>query len=320
MHGVYYNLYDPEVSEGQCLGEWSLVNRKPRAESVVCFTECDFVVLSYETYQRTVGATRMNSLHRTKALNILRSKDSSKRTAEDNSIIEKVLERNDFFLQIDPRMRFEICKRMRYVRLEPGDILFSQGDDADAFFVILAGNVGVYLDKNDGGEAMHIAVLAEGGSFGERALDMDSTRTATIRAIGVCELAKVARADYKRVVMSHRVDAIRRERLIEILKNKESRTAQDLSLLLDVVRSNKLFSTLTEFAQKEICRNMTYSFVKRDRLLLKEGDPSNHYYMILRGCVGVLEGGGCERGLSSDSHSVMPYNVRPALPLCVFSW
>ena len=89
--------------------------------------------------------------------------------------------------------------------------------------------------------------------------------------------------------MSHRVDAIRRERLIEILKNKGSRTAQDISLLMDVVGQNKLFATLTEYAQKEICKNMTYLFVKRDRILLREGDESNHYYMILRGCVGVYK-------------------------------
>ena len=43
-----------------------------------------------------------------------------------------------------------------------------------------------------GNDPMHIAVIAEGGSFGERALDTDSNRTATIKSVGVCELAKVA--------------------------------------------------------------------------------------------------------------------------------
>ena len=165
----------------------------------------------------------MNSLNRIKALNILRTIEGEQRSEEDNVIIEKVLERNEFFLQIDPRMRREVCKRMRYVRLEPDDVLFNQGDEADAFYVILEGSVGVYLDKNDGNPPMHIAAIAEGGSFGERALDTDSNRTATIKAVGVCELAKVTKSDYKRVVVSHRVDAVRRERLIEILKNRNNR-------------------------------------------------------------------------------------------------
>ena len=53
-----------------------------------------------------------------------------------------------------------------------------QGDNADCMFILLNGEVGVYVGYDD----TCVAVLKDNKVFGERALEHDDKRTATIIA------------------------------------------------------------------------------------------------------------------------------------------
>ena len=68
------------------------------------------------------------------------------------------------------------------VDYEDGTIVFSEGDAGTDFYLILAGNAGVY--RTVGGTAELLVRLSEGQGFGELALLRDEPRAATVRAEG----------------------------------------------------------------------------------------------------------------------------------------
>lgn len=69
-----------------------------------------------------------------------------------------------------------LARALREVKARQGDVLFRQGDAADAFYVVASGSVGVVKDGQP------IAKLLPGEFFGETALLFTDERTATIAA------------------------------------------------------------------------------------------------------------------------------------------
>lgn len=75
-------------------------------------------------------------------------------------------------------------QRMSY---EAGDVIFQQGDPAEAIYVILDGIVDVIRESDSG--RVRLAQIDEGHMFGETGVLCDSPRSATIEAASpVCVL------------------------------------------------------------------------------------------------------------------------------------
>jgi CRP-like cAMP-binding protein len=90
-------------------------------------------------------------------------------------------------LQEMPLFRNVDLKRLRVVAMmgesrtyRAGERLFEQGDEGDAAFIIINGEVDV-LVQVDGGE-QSVAVLGKGEIFGELAVICDQTRSSAIAA------------------------------------------------------------------------------------------------------------------------------------------
>jgi putative ABC transport system ATP-binding protein len=73
------------------------------------------------------------------------------------------------------------------VRLTDGECLFRQGDPSDLVYVVNSGEMELFRELADGGEEP-IAILAEGGYFGELGPMLNLPRSATARAVGGCTL------------------------------------------------------------------------------------------------------------------------------------
>jgi CRP-like cAMP-binding protein len=69
-------------------------------------------------------------------------------------------------------------------------VIVSKGDNAEEMFFIVSGRVEVELPQNP-------VILGEGDYFGEIALITGGSRTATVRAIGACELLQLDRHDFR---------------------------------------------------------------------------------------------------------------------------
>jgi len=62
-----------------------------------------------------------------------------------------------------------------------GDLIFKEGDDGDAAFIVQLGSVGIFKDVE--GEEVHLATMTEGELFGEMAIIDGSQRMAHARVL-----------------------------------------------------------------------------------------------------------------------------------------
>jgi CRP-like cAMP-binding protein len=77
------------------------------------------------------------------------------------------------------------------VSFPPGEILFHQGDDSDAAYVILKGRADVNL--NTGDQQITVASIGDGSFVGEMGIISDTPRTATIEATEEIEALRITR-------------------------------------------------------------------------------------------------------------------------------
>ncbi len=76
-----------------------------------------------------------------------------------------------------------------------GSPIIRESEAGDLFFVILRGEVKVFVDSPDGREVV-LSHLQTGDFFGEMALLEGETRSASVEALTDCELAVLARAEF----------------------------------------------------------------------------------------------------------------------------
>ena len=84
------------------------------------------------------------------------------------------------FNGLDPRRLKLIAFTSDRLNYGPGDVLFRQGDDSDAAFVILDGQADVMIDTPAG--PIKVAVLGPNSLVGEMGVMTNSPRSATIVA------------------------------------------------------------------------------------------------------------------------------------------
>lgn len=68
------------------------------------------------------------------------------------------------------------------IGLRRGDVLFSEGDEPDALYVVTGGRIAIANRSIDGRESV-VALMEPGDLFGEMGLFLDSGRTAEARAL-----------------------------------------------------------------------------------------------------------------------------------------
>jgi CRP-like cAMP-binding protein/Fe-S-cluster-containing hydrogenase component 2 len=84
--------------------------------------------------------------------------------------------------------------RVELIRYAPGQVICTEGDPADAFYLIRIGFVRVSQMHN--GEEMVLAYLPRGGYFGEMGLLRDVPRTATCTALDHVEVVRILAPDF----------------------------------------------------------------------------------------------------------------------------
>ena len=77
---------------------------------------------------------------------------------------------------------------------ESGEVVFREGDDANAMFVVVGGEMEV-LKKSKRGTESRVALLGPGDWFGEMSIVDIQPRSATVRALAPSRLLRVSAAD-----------------------------------------------------------------------------------------------------------------------------
>ncbi|KAL3272598.1 hypothetical protein HHI36_014068 [Cryptolaemus montrouzieri] len=130
---------------------------------------------------------------------------------------QKLVENVELFKDMPTSAIKRIAVRLKPEILLPNDVIIQAGHEGSSMYFIIAGIVAVYTIH--GKEIVH---LTDGANFGEIALLMNETRTASIVAADFCELFKLNRKDFQEAIepfpeLKERMIQIARERYTTIL-------------------------------------------------------------------------------------------------------
>jgi CRP/FNR family cyclic AMP-dependent transcriptional regulator len=140
-------------------------------------------------------------------------------------------------------------------------LIFSQGDAADAMFYVEAGNVKLTVLSKRGKKAV-IAIFRQGDFFGEGCLGATSLRVSTATAVQLSTIVRVEKAIIVRIVhedpvfarlfIAHllsRVARIEGDLLDQLLNSSEKRLARTLLLLAGLGTQSRPYSANLKVSQ-----------------------------------------------------------------------
>jgi len=88
-----------------------------------------------------------------------------------------------------------IVREIRWITLAPGDVLFEQGDEADAAYLLIAGRLHLSGRDKDGATSLDLEI-GRGEIIGEMGIIEDAPRNAGARAIRETTLALISRESF----------------------------------------------------------------------------------------------------------------------------
>jgi CRP/FNR family transcriptional regulator, cyclic AMP receptor protein len=150
------------------------------------------------------------------------------------------------FRHLTPMQVGSIGDHAEFKSIEKGEIILREGDIADSFYVIVAGQVKVYLsDENDSAREVILRTLKAGDFFGEIPLLDQAPRSASVAAMEKCELQVLSYGAFQRA-MEASPDIARH--VMEALANRVRDADRKIGRLALMDISSRVSRTLTELA------------------------------------------------------------------------
>jgi lysophospholipid hydrolase len=174
------------LDAGQCFGEIGVLTHQPRAATVVA-VESTRVFRIFRVESEALFLARPEL--RTRLLDLAAQRRPSLH-----------LRGTELFRELDDDAFARLDEIGRWVKLGAGEVLFRQGDAADALYVVVHGGLEVLVESR---ESEVVDVLGRGACIGEMAVLTHGERSATARAVRDSELLRLDRADFEALVNRH---------------------------------------------------------------------------------------------------------------------
>jgi CRP-like cAMP-binding protein len=146
----------------------------------------------------------------------------------DSSLLRSV----DLFREVNPEYLDELAKSAIEKSLWRGDVLFNEGQEPDALYIVISGRIAIANKSIDGRESV-VALMEEGDLFGEMGLFDGMGRSAEGRAL---EPSKVAEIPYEPVRATYEAHPELLWRVVDMLARRLRSMDEALadSVFLDV--------------------------------------------------------------------------------------
>lgn len=179
------------------------------------------------------------------------------KTEEVRQRINKAIQNNLLFRNLDAEQKDDIINAMFEKRVSNGDIVIRQGDPGDNFYVVDSGHFDIFVNDVKKGEA------SIGSSFGELALMYNTPRAATIVATKDSALWAVDRITFRKTIILHNY---RKRRMYE-----------------GFLRSVPLLQTLGPIEISKVADCLEPISFKPGDIVVKQGDPGDSFYIVVNG-------------------------------------
>jgi CRP-like cAMP-binding protein/NAD-dependent dihydropyrimidine dehydrogenase PreA subunit len=217
--------YDHPVATlgpGDLFGEMTCISLYPRSATVRAATDC----VMFEMLRNV-----LDIIQRNKTLKAQLDAKYRQRALDDH------LRSVPMFSSLSQEFIDILRNKVELVRYTKGDVICSQGDVADSFYLIRLGFVKV-SEPHPGGDLV-LAYLGRGGYFGEIGLLGGGTRTATCTALDHVELVRIHAEEFHQMVQQF--PAVR-ESLETLVRQRQEQNRQRL----ETATSTPLDSFLTQ--------------------------------------------------------------------------
>ncbi|KAI9050490.1 hypothetical protein LZ554_005653 [Drepanopeziza brunnea f. sp. 'monogermtubi'] len=101
-----------------------------------------------------------------------------------------------------PRLILHIDFALEWVQVNAGQVIYHQGDESDAIYIVLNGRLRAVANNEEAGKKV-MGEYGQGESVGELEVMTESTRPATLHAIRDTELAKFPRTLFNSLAQEH---------------------------------------------------------------------------------------------------------------------
>jgi CRP/FNR family transcriptional regulator, cyclic AMP receptor protein len=202
----------------------------------------------------------------------------------------------------------ELAGILRYREVSAGEVLWREGDEAEAMLLIVDGRISVSL-RLPGDRAVEVTTVGPGEVLGEVPLLDGGQRSATARVIEPASLLSLSRADFAALVSGRHPTAFVLKRRIAGVAC--TRLRRQLAVLAASLGGEAAESAATAPAELEFCGPPDSAYVRRfatfrafdslalwgfltagrfarcpaGRTLVAEGSPSNACYLTINGAV-----------------------------------
>ena len=179
------------------------------------------------------------------------------------------------FKDLDEDVLKDLSKDVSWVSLEPGENLFYQGDQSDSTYLVIDGLLKVAVNVDDGSE-LFVGETKPGQLVGEMGVFTGQSRTASIYADkngSAAGLVKIPGAGF------HRIAATNPDSLAKVGETIRQRLFRNqLAEMLP-----NLFGELDEETFNDIEAEAEWVQISRGDVLIKQGDPGDSMYILIRG-------------------------------------
>lgn len=191
------------------------------------------------------------------------------------------LPRVPLFSDLSREAFIALTEGMVLQRARAGETVLQEGEAGSSFFVVAGGTL-VVTKRDDRGERVRLARLAEGDFFGEMAILSGAARLATVTAETDAELLE-----------------IRAEVLVE-LAGRHPHVATSLRrfyrqrLLANAMAVSPVFRPLSREDRREVMARFRTREIAAGEVVIREGEPSDGLYVVLDGALRVRHRRGVE--------------------------
>lgn len=180
----------------------------------------------------------------------------------------RLLARVRFLSNLTPQALAALADHVHEERVEPGRIVVTEGEPADAFYIVRSGRLEA-IDAT--GRLLHAIIPGEG--FGELALLDGTPRTATVRAVETSVVLSIDRGHFSRWIRD------RYEVAARIRASDQER---------ERLRRVPFFDRLGESELERLAAKLVTQRVPAGDYVFHAGAPGDHYYLIREGTAEVV--------------------------------
>ncbi|CAD8186439.1 unnamed protein product [Paramecium pentaurelia] len=231
------------LKSGDAFGELAMLYNAPRSASVKAVGDCAFWAIDRNTFRKVV------------------EQQNQRNYDENREFMKKV----EFFSFLTEEQRDAICNVLITLLFKKGEIIVSEGDVANSFYIIKKGKVSIIKGDKE------VTQMNAGESFGEAALYQSCQRAATVKA-----------ADEEVRCLSLSKDDIQK------ILGQKIQTVKYINTQKWALQQNPILGKLTSIQIEKIIQNVRQVHYEKNEIILKVGQQCLKVYIVLEGEIATI--------------------------------